>query len=424
MKSRTVIGSHEMNKKHVPIRQEALMRTPMQHSRKRLRAGTIALASAIVLLLGLAASPSAQARTYNVLYSFTGTPDGEFPGNGSLVQDKAGNLYGTTEAGGSYGCGVVFKLTKSGTETVLWNFTCGSDGGHPWDGLVLSGNTLYGTTYIGGSATCPNGQTGCGVVFEVDINASTEQVLYNFTDGADGGYPVGGLVLSSGVLYGGTTFGGSYGDGVVYKLVVSTGEETVLHSFNDSFGASPVASLTLDKTGKVLYGATCCGGFANYGVVFSQTTNGKAYEVLYTFDEAAGAYPYGALALDRSGKLYGTTYYGGSSDYGVVFEVAPKTRTETVLWNFTGGSDGGTPFGGVIWTKGGKLYGTTEQGGPSDSGTVFELVTGQETVLHSFSGPDGVYPICGLLEDSKGNLYGTTYEGGAHGYGTVWEIKP
>jgi uncharacterized repeat protein (TIGR03803 family) len=409
------------------------MRSPTQHLGTRLRAVSIALGLAIVLLSALAAVPSAPAQTYRVLYNFTNGADGSWPFYGSLVEDKAGNFYGTTEFGGGDDSGVVFKVVPSTrTVTPLWTFTGGADGGLPTSTLFLWGNMLYGTTLFGGSDQW-------GVVFELNIKTGVEKVLYNFTGGADGGCAWGGPVLNSGVLYGATGCGGSYGGGVVYKVVVKTGRETVLHSFGGSDGAESFSSLALDKTREVLYGTAYYGGSSGYGVVFRQDIKTSTYKVLYNFTGPPdGESPFGALALDPDGNLYGTTSWGGTGDCfsygcGVVFKLVPKTGAETVLYSFTGGADGAFPFGSVIRSKEGKLYGTTECGGftacPQGYGTVFEVTEGSATVLHTFNYSDGANPFSGVIMDSKRDLYGTTYGGGSGtecggGCGVVWEMKP
>ena len=381
----------------------------------RLRAVNIALALAIVLLPAVVA----EARTYKVLYNFTGGSDGGYPVYGSLVLDEAVNLYGTTDYGGTNYCGTVFQVTPSGTENVLYNFTCGADGGYADSSVVLSGNTLYGTTYSGGS--------GYGVVFAVNIKAMTETVLYTFTGGSDGGYPYSGVILKNGILYGTTSSGGSSSHGVVYSVVVETGKETVLHTFAGSDGDDPFGgNLTLDKTGKILYGTTAYGGSYGYGVVFSLTIKNAKYKVLHHFKgRADGLSPVGTMTLDTAGNLYGTTMgsTGSSGYYGTVFRVVP-TGKETVLYSFTGGADGGSPYGGVLWTRKG-LYGTTSDYGTSGYyGVIFKVVKTTETVLHSFGYSDGASPFCAVIMDAKGNIYGTTETGGSADYGTVWELTP
>jgi uncharacterized repeat protein (TIGR03803 family) len=379
------------------------------------------MALAFVLLSALAAAPPVEAQGYNVLYNFTGGSDGEFPEWGSLVQDKAGNLYGATQWGGTSDWGTVFKVTKSGAETVLYSFTGGSDGGQPYSGLVLSGNTLYGTAYEGGS--------GYGVVFELNIKTGIYTVLCPLTGAAGGANPTAGLVRDkAGNLYGTTLWGGSSNYGVVFKVVPKTKKLTVLHRFDSNDGDHPYSGLTLSTTEKVLFGTASAGGSSNNGVVFSLTIKTGTYTVLYNFTGGSdGGGPWGTLALDPKGNLYGTTIGGGSSNCpngcGTVFEVVPKTKKETVLYSFTGEPDGAWPYGGVI-DKNGALYGTTGYGGANGNGTVFELVEGTETVLHSFYGSDGAYPLCGVIMDSSGDLFGTTVDGGTYGAGVVWEITP
>lgn len=383
-----------------------------QTSEPRPHAVNIALALGIVFLSALA--PSVRAQTYKVLYDFTGGSDGAFPLYGTLAQDQASNLYGTTYEGGSSNCGTVFKVVpKTGKESVLHNFTCGSDGGYPHANLILSGNTLYGTTPNGGSKSY-------GVVFEVNIKTGAETVLYNFAGGGDGAKPWAELVQDkAGNLYGTTTGGGSSSYGTVFQVVPKTKKETVLHSFSGSDGEAPFSGLALDPTGKVLYGTTYEGGSSGSGVVFGLTIKTRTYTVLHNFTGGAdGGEPFGTLDIGKGGILYGTTEYGGSGSNGgngVVYELVFKTGNETVLYTFSGGADGGYPFGGVIPNKAGKLCGTTQTGGAySLYGTIFELdpTKGTETVLHSFDGTDGAEPLVGLLQDSHGTFYGTTYVGG------------
>jgi uncharacterized repeat protein (TIGR03803 family) len=347
------------------------------------------------------------APTYSVLHYFAGPPtDGALPQAG-LIRDVAGNLYGTTTLGGAtstcdppYGCGVVFKLSPSGTETVLHSFTGGADGAYPYyAGLVqdAAGN-LYGTAREGGATSTCDPPYGCGVVFKL-TPSGTETVLYSFTGGADGGYPFAALIRdSSGNLYGTTSAGGRVNRlclrgtcGVVFKLS-ATGTETILHSFTRGFdGAEPYAGLTQDAAGN-LYGTTSDGGASGLGVVFelvrcSSVAAGYEFKVLHTFTGVVdGAFPIGGLVRDASGGLYGTTSGGGESSAcgtlsetcGVVFRLSP-TGTETVLHNFAG-VDGGKPWAGLIQDAAGNLYGTTLVGGPGSSscgfgtcGVVFKL---------------------------------------------------
>src|SRR5712691_6930847 len=182
---------------------------------------------------------------------------------GGVIRDAAGNLYGTSLAGGSvracnngFGCGTVFKLDRRGIETVLYNFTGATDGANPQASLIQDANgNLYGTTATGGVGC---GSLGCGTVFKLDPTG-TESVLHSFTDGADGGYPFDALVPNGESLFGTTQTGGAFGHGTVFKLD-KTGKQTVLHSFTGAAdGKSPDAGVIRDGAGN-LYGTTYSGG--------------------------------------------------------------------------------------------------------------------------------------------------------------------
>ncbi len=252
-----------------------------------------------------------------VLYAFGGK-DGASPCS-NLIQDAQGNFYGTTEAGGVNGSGTVFKLTLSGVETVLYSFTGGADGSEPYAGLVqdVQGN-LYGTTLQGGAH-------GAGTVFRVTLSG-IETVLYNFTGGADGLEPYGGLVLDpQGNLYGTTLEGGAYGYGTVFEVFPSSGIIRVFHSFTGTGGdgADPYAGLVRDSNGN-LYGTTYYGGTSGYGTVFMVTPLFSIYRVLYSFTAGTdGAGPIGGLVRDTPGNLYGTTLWYGANGAGTVFKLTP-----------------------------------------------------------------------------------------------------
>jgi uncharacterized repeat protein (TIGR03803 family) len=353
-----------------------------------------------------------------VLYTFPSGSDGDNPLAG-VVRDSAGNLYGTTLYGGPSARGVVVKVDATGHETVLYSFTGGADGGYPDGGVILdSTGNLYGTSSSGG--------IGAGVVFKLDTTGN-ETVLYSFTGGADGGNPQAGLIFdSAGNLYGTTYSGGTSGQGVVFKLD-TTGHETVLYSFmGGADGGSPAAGVIRDSAGN-LYGTTVYGGASNCGVVFKVDTT-RHEIVLHRFTGGAdGCNPYAGVIRDSAGNLVGTTRGGGPGLFGPgVVYLVDTTGDETVLYSFTGGDDGGDPYGGVIRDSAGNLYGTTFSGGPSGQGAVFKLdTTGEETVLYSFTGgSDGGNPIGGVIRDSAGDLYGTTTAGGKRGGGVLFKLKP
>lgn len=302
----------------------------------------------------------------SVLYSFQGGIAGYLP-YGGVIADASGNLYGTASDGGNGG--IVFKLAPDGSETALHTFSGGSDGVGPMASLVMdkAGN-LYGTTEYGGVA---NG----GTVFKVTPSGS-ETVLHSFGSGTDGAYPIFGSLLldKKGNIYGTTSVGGTPGVGIVFKLSPK-GKETVLYEFkNGDDGATPYGGLIADKSGN-LYGTTTAGGTSGDGIVFKL---GTKETVLYAFKGGNdGAAPSGGLIADKTGNLYGTTYSGGASGLGTVFALAPNGK-EQVLHTFAGGSDGANPASALIADSKGNLYGTTQHGGSTGCGgagcgTVFAI---------------------------------------------------
>jgi uncharacterized repeat protein (TIGR03803 family) len=389
------------------------------------RAVNAALACMLLLVPAAIAVPAARAQTYSLLYSFQCGTDGSHP-YGGLVRDSAGNLYGTTFYGGTLGKGTVFELTAAGTEAVLYDFTNGADGGYPNAGLVRDAEgDLYGTTAGGGLSSQ-------GVVFRV-APGGAETVLYDFTGGLDGGYPNGGLIRdASGNLYGTTFSSGANGFGTVFKLAPS-GLETVLYNFAGGLtdGANPQAGLARDAAGN-LYGTTLNGGALSHGMVFKCTLRGTE-TVLHSFAGAStdGSGPAAGLLRDSAGNLYGTTNAGGSGGNGIVFKL-DAAGSETPLYNFEGGADGRDPSAVLDQDSQGNFYGATQFGGSgpcefSACGVIFGLSpVGAESVLHSFSGfpTDGAIPYGGLIPDGSGNLYGTTSQGGVSNCGTVFELTP
>jgi uncharacterized repeat protein (TIGR03803 family) len=264
-----------------------------------------------------------------LLYVFQGATDGANPGGGDLLFDQAGNIYGTTTSGGnSTGNGVVYELTpRSGggyTESPLYAFS-GSDGAYPYNGVVLdTAGNLYGTTAGGGLGNA-------GTVFELTKAAGgswTESCSYSFQDGSDGAYPYAGLIFDqSGNLYGATTSGGSAGGGTVFELTPGASCNwtlNIIKSF-DYPDCGPWGTLVMDGAGN-LYGTTRCGGGQEAGDVFELTYSGGAwtYDELYDFTGGNdGGEPYGSVALDANGNLYGTASAGGSEGFGVVWEFTP-----------------------------------------------------------------------------------------------------
>jgi uncharacterized repeat protein (TIGR03803 family) len=400
---------------------------------------------AVLLLVMIAISglaPGAWAQSKNkTLYRFTGGKDGSSPAS-TLIFDKLRNLYGTTVDGGADNAGTVFSLSPtvagSWTEIVLYSFTGSSDGANPDAGLIFdSAGNLYGTTQNGGSSNCQ----GCGVVFKLAPNSNgdwTESVLYSFLGGLDGGYPLAALVFDgSGNLYGTTESGGPgdcdvnnvHGCGVVFELTPGLNgswTESVPYGFAGQGidGVFPVDALIFDAAGN-LYGTTSFGGTQGSGTVFSLSPHPEGWTETVLRDVDS---PEDGLVFDPAGNLYGTLFYGRHR--GTVFELSPATSgwTYQTLHIFTG-KDGANPAASLILDHSGNIYGTTTQGGAFSDGVVFKLVPNSrggwtEHVLWDFQGHPGAHPAAALVLDDAGNLYGTTTGDGKKTFGSVFEITP
>jgi uncharacterized repeat protein (TIGR03803 family) len=408
-----------------------------------------------VFALSLFAAETAAGQE-KVLYSFYNVGGAVLP-VASVISDASGNLYGTAFYGGTYDNGMVFELTPTATgwkQTVLYSFNPnGIDGFGATGGLVFDGSgNLYGTTEFGGTGDCTNG-FGCGTAFELSPStggAWTETIIHNF-QGTDGWEIHAGLTIdSAGNLYGTAVKGGTYDQGTVYELSPSAGgswSETTLYNFTGGYvGGTPFGSLVFDAAGN-LYGTTSAGGGISAGCRYGCGTvfelhrfNGGnwAAQVLHSFSQNSddGRYPYAGLVFDGSGNLYGVAGSGGGQPgYGIVFELTPAAGgswTETVLHSFNGQQpDGIDPSGNLIFDASGNLYGVTLLGGTLSHGTAFELSPAAggswiETTLHNFSDNDGdgYNPISGLTFGASGNLYGTTGSGGRYGEGAAYEITP
>ncbi len=382
------------------------------------------------------------------LYDFGNGTDGIGPQAG-LISDAAGNLYGTTYDGGVYSGGTVFELTpREGggwTEKVLRSFhRDGTNGANPKASLTFdAAGNLYGTTYAGGIHNL-------GTVFELTPNADgswTEFVLHCFGNGADGQNPTGSLIWdAAGNLYGTTVNGGIHSAGTLFELTPRVGRgwsEKLLHSFGlGTHGQHPYAGVIFDAAGN-LYGTTYDGGIHNLGTVFQLTPKadgGWSEFVLHNFGTGSdGENPTASLIWDAAGNLYSTTVNGGIHGLGTLFELTPRVGggwSEELLHSFGLGTHGQHPYAGVVFDAAGNLYGTTHDGGIYNLGTIFELAPNadggwSENTLHNLgtAGTDGTGPNAGLIWDAAGNLYGTTTGGGIYGCGwdrcgTVFEITP
>jgi uncharacterized repeat protein (TIGR03803 family) len=335
---------------------------------------------------------------------------------GVLTSDSAGDLYGTTSDGGTLDLGTVFEVARgSGTITTLASFD-GKDGQFPAGGLVMdAAGNLYGTTELGGAS-------GDGTVFEVARGSGTVTALASL-NGTNGAGPQSSLIMdAAGNLYGTAEGGGTSALGTVFELARGSRSIHALASFGGADGAYPIGGLIMD-TGGNLYGTTSQGGAAGDGTVFELPRATGAITTLASFNGIDGSAPLGDLAIDGSGNLYGAAQRGGASGDGTVFEVAAGSGTITALASFDG-TNGKWPNGGMVMDSAGTLYGTAYQGGGSNAGTVFKLGLGSATIsrLASFNPSDGKDPQAGLVMDNRGNLYGTTTAGGAFLDGTVFEV--
>jgi len=405
----------------------------------------------------------AQAYTQKTLHSFcteSTCGDGKNPQAGLLV-DSSGALYGTTEDGGKYGEGMVFKLIPNANKTkykeyILHNF-CGradcADGALPEGDLIMDADgNLYGTTDGGGKFTD-------GAIFKMvhKTNGWALSVIHSFcaqtncTDGvgawsglAYAGQASGAPYDGTSPLYGTTIGGGANNKGIAYQLRPngSGWSYSVIHSFDAPSTDSTAfpGPLILDSSGNVL-GATGEGGKYGVGLIYRLAAGNWSEAVLHNFTEATGQVGWGRLSIDAAGNLFGVTAYGGSGAHcttevgcGVAYE-RTAGGTYKVIYQFCSKSncrDGASPLAGMTMDADGDLFGTTYTGGSGGGGTAFELSHGSKwvlTTLYAFCSAggcaDGEQSAASLILDNGGNLYGTTTEEGANGSGgTVFRLKP
>jgi uncharacterized repeat protein (TIGR03803 family) len=355
---------------------------------------------------------AATAQTYTDLYNFgtaSGDPNGPFQDN--VAQGRDGNIYGTTVQEWTGGPGEVFKITPTGTLTVLHNFS-GTDGESPQGGLTLGTDGMfYGTTASGG-------KFGSGTIFSMTAQGKLT-TLYSFTNGADGSDPVAPPVEGLDGNFYGTTVGASGNNGSVYQITPA-GVFTTLHSFDGTDGANPHSPLVKATDGN-FYGTTIGGGTKGEGTVF-KINSLCAFAVLHNFASGDGQ-PYAGLIQGSSGSLYGVTSFeaGGGGD---VFKIS-TAGDFTVIHAFTGGSDGENPIGGLVQATDGNIYGTNDIG-PLDfvGGVIFRITPSEAfTTLHDFDYTHGGSAQTTLLQHTNGVLYGETCCGGTSGGGVFYSIS-
>jgi len=407
----------------------------------------LATATVTLVVIPMLAMATGAASTEKVLYEFTGGTDGASPRH-SLIFDASGALYGTTFYGGVYGAGTVFTLTPnsdgSWTESVLYSFSGGADGGYPdWGSLTFDGaGNLYGVTYGGG-------QHGVGTIFELTPNSDgswTERALHEFTGGKDGANPRTKPIFDAqGNFYAVASYGGAYGCGNVFKMTPGSNNTwtfSVIHQFMGNAGCAPWVGLIADTSGN-FYGTTrnqiggCSNPPQNCGIVF-QLTPGSGekwiYKIIHKFSGGkGGSEPVFALIFGEDGTLYGAARTEGAHSAGVFYKLTPSAGGKWsyhVLHQFKKNKDGDLSEGLLARDASGNLYGTAGYGGLYGNGTLYQMApdsnnTWTFSVLHNFGGSgDGAAAIPGPISDAAGNLYGVTPNGGTYGAGMVYEITP
>ncbi len=371
------------------------------------------------------------AGVFSALYSFGPLPqigtnqDGAFPG-ASLVQANDNFLYGTASVGGANGSGTLFRISLSGNFQVLYSFTAlgadneNSDGSDPEAALIQGADgDLYGTAYTGGT-------NGLGTIFKYNISQNTITNLHSFLPPPDGANPMAALTATpdGGAFFGTTSQGGTNSWGTTFRLT-QNGSYYLLYIFTDAGdGANPMAPLVLGANG-ILYG-TCAnsGGVGGgFGSVFVMQENGAVDPIDGFGGDNSGSTPTAALCLAADGNLYGTTSAGGLNNAGTIYRIDPTYGFFPVL-SFIDGGDGSDPRAPLVQGTNGHFYGTTYSGGASSKGTIFDLTPdGTFKILYSFTnGQDGGFPASGLTIGTDGNLYGTSFTGGAHDTGVAFKL--
>jgi len=357
--------------------------------------------------------------------SFTDSAPNPFTPEGRVVLDQSGNLFGVAASGGANGSGAVFEIPAGSTTPVtVASFPASIRDLHP-SGLVIgSDGNLFGFTQAGGDAN------NDGTVFKVPKNGSAIQTLAQFNGSVTGANPGGNLVIDSqGNVFGICAAGGSTGGGSVW--VIPSGSSNIVPlaymptvTINGVPQQAGIGGLGIDASGN-LFGTTT-GNAANgvNGTVWELASGTNVVQTLATFAGGGlGATPVGALAVAKSGYVYGVTSDGGSDGVGTVWQFQPGAGIIPLAT--LGGDAGGPPAGGAVLDSNGNLFGTTSNGGSGGQGTVWELHA-QSTnlsVIQTFSGPDGAVPKGDLLTDRFGDVYGTTSTGGANGGGNVFVLN-
>lgn len=367
-------------------------------------------------LLVLALAGVAGAQTYTVLYNLGSQPgDPTNPARqGSFAQARDGNLYSTSQTGGTSDNGTVFRLTPSGAMTVVHNFD-DTDGAQPNGGLTLgTDGGLYGTTYYGGS-------TGFGTIFKI-TTGGTLTSLHTFNGTTEGNGPLAAPIEGlDGSFYGTTSNGGEEVFGTVYKMTAA-GVVSVLYTFGNTV-RYPYA-LTLGTDGD-FYGTFAGGGTDNYGGIFKITPSGT-FTVLYNFDGATGEFPESRIIQASDGNFYGTTNSGGSGSAGVAYKITPA-KVLTDLFSFANNGLGYGPYAGLLQATDGNFYGAAASNPGVSEGVIYQLTpSGTYSMLFNLNEPGDAYPgqspQVPLFQHTTGAIYGDTEGGGTAGMGVLYSL--
>ena len=355
--------------------------------------------------------------SFVTLNSFNGA-NGATPAS-PLVLDAQGNLFGTTIHGGVKNEGTVFVVPAGTSYISAVAFLNHKQGSAPAGSLVVdTQDNIVGTAARGGHADH-------GTVFALGEGTSVVSRVGSFNGTGNGSTPAGGLIAGGGGnLYGTTKNGGPFNAGTVFVVNPGNSHVTTLAHFGRDNGAEPSSAPVRDSRGD-LFGTAYKGGTKGQGTVWEIAAGTNTIIKLASFNGTNGAHPLGPLVLDAAGNLYGTTTAGGLAGMGTVFEVAAGSNTITKLASFSSNS-GKKATGAMVLDAQGDLFGTTQQGGGDNKGTVFEVAAGSSAItpLVTFTGSNGANPTGSLVMNTQGDLLGTTAGGGRYGKGTVFEISP
>ena len=356
------------------------------------------------------------AGAFTRLYAFSGEPSTPYA---PLLAHRDGSLYGVSAEGGAMASGTIFKLVPGVSFEVIHGFNATLNGSGAYDGLTMGADgSLYGTAPKGGASMV-------GTVFKVSPSDTFTLLTSASGTNANGFYPHGSVVQAvDGAFYGVMLAGGAGEAGTIYKMT-ATGVITLAHAFAKmTHGSSPYARLLAASDGN-LYGVASGGGSSYMGTLFSYDPAARRFTVLRTFTGSDGATPFAALIEGSDGRLYGTTFGGGAHGFGTIFAFDTASRAITTLHSFKG-TDGAYPYAGLVEAADGRLYGTTSAGGSSNLGTVFSIAKtgGTYSMMHAFRGADGAGPRAGLVQGADYNLYGTTPDGGSTNSGVIFRVAP